>query len=70
MTQTNGTEKLTELERVLMENYALKNSLMQQQLQANLAARAAFIQRIEDARPGYRWSDQQGLIPIEPQTGE
>ena len=60
----NGAEQLTELERVKLENFALKNNLMQQQLQANLAARQAFIGLIEAAHPGYRWNDQQGLTPI------
>lgn len=59
----NGT--LTELERVKLENFVLKHNAIQQQLQINLAARAAFIQEIEAAHPGYGWDDTQGLVPKE-----
>lgn len=54
--------ELTELERTKLENFALKHNALQQQSQANLQARAAFIQEIEAAHPGYRWDDQKGLI--------
>jgi hypothetical protein len=56
---------LTELEQTKLENYALKNNLLQQQLTANLAARTTFIRGIEAARPGYRWDEQQGLVPAD-----
>lgn len=58
----NGKAELTELERVKMENFALKHSAMQQQQQANLAARAAYIRQIEAAHPGYRWNEERGLV--------
>jgi hypothetical protein len=63
---TNGQEQLTELERVKMENFALKHAAMQNQIQANLQARAAFVQQIEAAHPGYRWNEQQGLVAEKP----
>ena len=61
---TNG--ELTELERVKMENFALRNNALQQQLQVNLAQRIAFIQEIEAAHPGYKWDEQQGLVTAPP----
>lgn len=60
---TNG--ELTELERVKMENFALKHSTMQSQLQSNLTQRNAFIREIEAAHPGYRWDETQGLVAEE-----
>lgn len=57
---TNG--ELTELERVKLENFALKHNTLQQQLQMNLAERAAYIRGIETAHPGYQWDEQQGLV--------
>lgn len=71
----NGHAELTELERVKMENFALKHNAMQQQLQANMAERTNFIRAIEDAHPGYQWNEQEGLVAIkgstlaDPQTG-
>ena len=59
----NGRGQLSELERVKLENFALKNNLMQQQLQLNLSERAVFIRQLEAAHPGYRWTDQNGLVP-------
>ena len=58
----NGHGELSELERVKLENFALKHSAIQQQLQTNLAARAAFLQAVEAAHPGYRWDEQSGLV--------
>ena len=55
-------DQLTELERVKMENYALKPNSLQQQLQGNLIERAAFIRQIEAAHPGYQWDEQGGLV--------
>lgn len=63
MNFNNGT--LTELERLKLENFALKHNAVQQQLQTNLAARSAFIQEMEAAHPGYRWDEQNGLVAIE-----
>jgi len=64
VTNGNGSAELTELERVKLENFALKHNLMQQQLQANLAERGALIEKIEAANPGYRWDDRQGLVRV------
>ena len=55
---------MTELERVKMENFGLKHNAIQQQLQGNLAERAAFIQQMEAAHPGFKWEEQKGLVPI------
>lgn len=60
--QRASTAELTELERVKMENFALKHQAIQQQQQANLQARAAFVRQIEAAHPGYKWNDQRGLV--------
>lgn len=59
----NGKAELSELERLKMENFALKHSAMQQNLQANLMQRTAFIKEIEAAHPGYVWNEQRGLVP-------
>jgi hypothetical protein len=61
----NGTGQLTELERVKLENFTLKHNLMQQQLQANMAERIAFIRKIEESNPGYQWDDRTGLTKTE-----
>jgi Trp operon repressor len=58
---TNG--ELTELERVRLENFMLRHNSIQRELQTNLAARAAFIQEVEAAHPGYRWDEGAGLVP-------
>ena len=60
----NGKPELTELERLKLENFALKHNAMQQQIQANLAERAAFIQRIEEAHPGFAWNEKEGLVAV------
>ena len=60
----NGT--LSELERVKLENFALRHNTLQQQIHVNLTARGAFIRELEVAHPGYRWEDEQGvLVPVE-----
>ena len=66
----NGAEELTELERLKLENFALKHQAMQQQLQANLRERLAFIQQIEADHPGYAWDDQRGLVPTPDKISE
>lgn len=60
---SNGT--LTELERVKLENFALKHNAMQQQVQMNITARLAFIQEIVSAHPGYEWDESRGLVFVE-----
>ena len=57
--------ELTELERVKLENFALKHNALQQQIQANLAARAEFIRQIEDTHPGHHWQEDKGLVPTD-----
>lgn len=59
---TNGTIELTEIERLKMENYALKFNMLQSQINTIVAERAAFIKVIEADHPGYVWTDQNGLV--------
>jgi hypothetical protein len=58
-------DEVTELERVKLENYALKHNNLQRQLQDNLAERAAFIKEVEAAHPALRWDDQRGFVSKE-----
>lgn len=60
----NGSpgEQLTEFEQVKMENFALKHTALQQQVQTNLMERRAFVEKIEAAHPGWQWSEQGGLV--------
>jgi hypothetical protein len=66
---TEGT--MTELELAKLENFALKHANMQQAINANLAARNAYIREVEAAHPGYTFSEQTGQLvkaaPPEPQ---
>jgi hypothetical protein len=63
----NGNATLNELELTKLENFALKHAGLQQALQANLTARSRYIEQIEDAHPGYHFSEQSGqLVPDEP----
>lgn len=66
---SNGHAELTEMERLKMENFALKHSAIQQQLQMNLAERLVFIRAIETAHPGYSWDEQQGLVATMKEDG-
>ena len=54
--------ELTELERVKMENFALRIMFMQQQLQQMQIERANFIHHLEDKYIGYKWSEAEGLV--------
>ena len=63
MSSSNGT--LTELERVKLENFVLRNNALQQQLQANLMARTTYIEEVVAAHPGYEWDEAMGLIQKE-----
>ncbi len=59
--------KLTELEQTKMELFALRHQFLQQQLNANLLNRAAMIEQIELAHPGYKWDEPTGrLAPVPP----
>lgn len=62
MSGSNGHAELNELERVKLENFALKHNALQHQLQMNLTERTAFIRAVEESHPGYKWDEQQGLI--------
>jgi hypothetical protein len=64
----NGVEQkdvLTELERVKLENFALKHNAMQQQINLNMAERTAYIKQVEAAHPGWVWNEAKGLVPVE-----
>jgi hypothetical protein len=54
--------ELSELERVKMENFALRILFMQQQLQQMQIERANFIHHLEDRHPGCKWSEAEGLV--------
>jgi hypothetical protein len=55
---------LSELERLKMDNNTLRVMYLQLQTQQVQAERAAIINEIEAAHPGWEWNDQQGLIPL------
>ena len=57
---------LTELETVKMENFGLKHNALQQQVNANLAQRAAFIAQMELDHPGTKWEEGKGLMKLGP----
>jgi hypothetical protein len=64
----NGAEQpveLTEVERLKMENFGLRYTLLQQQLMANSMERTAYIKQIEANHPGSKWDEQRGLIAEE-----
>jgi Spy/CpxP family protein refolding chaperone len=57
--------ELTELERLRMENIALKYRAMEAQMAALLNDRRAVIEQIESAHAGWKWNDQLGgLAPL------
>lgn len=57
--------ELTELERVKMENFALRFHVSQQQMTQVQNDRAAFIQQMTAARPGFYWKDPEGtFVPV------
>ena len=61
---TNGqlTTQLTELQRTRLENFALRYTLMQQNITQVQNERAAFIHQLEAEHPGYKWDEQNGLV--------
>ena len=61
----NGIDLLTDFERMKLENLALKHNALQQQIQAILAERNAYLKAIEAAHPGYRWQEGEGLVPAD-----
>ena len=58
-------ESLTELERIKMENFALRYNLLQQQTQQVINERASLISQLEASRPGYEWREGYGLVEKE-----
>lgn len=64
---TNGTAELSELERLKLENYALKYNMLQTQLQQIAAERQAYLRQLVADHPGYVWNEAQGVLAAEPQ---
>ena len=60
----NGNE-LSEIERLKLENFALKQHVMQTQLQQVNAERIAFTRQLEIDHPGYSWVEGQGLLKVD-----
>jgi hypothetical protein len=56
---------MNELERLRMENFALRINLLQQQLQQTARERMAFIETLEREHPGYEWDEQRGFVQKE-----
>lgn len=63
----NGVAKLTEIEQLKMENFALKHNMLQSQMQMIVAERALFIDQINTNHPGFIWDDAKGLVAAVPQ---
>jgi hypothetical protein len=64
---SNG--ELTEVERLKLENYALRYSIAQQQINGLMAERTAYIKQVEENHPGYKWDESKGgLAPAETQA--
>lgn len=66
----NGTNELTEVEKLRMENFALKHNMLQSQIQMVIAERVNFIESINENHPGYVWDEQKGLVPAVPKKVE
>ena len=62
------SKELTEFEQLKMENFALRQHIMQQQFRQAQEDRKAFIAEIERNHPGFVWNDEQGrLVEAAPQ---
>jgi len=61
-----SNEDLTPIERLKMENSALRHQLTQQALQQIIAERVALIREIEGNHPGYKWDERTGLTQDDP----
>lgn len=57
---SNG--ELSEVERLKLENYALRHSIMQGNLQQLLVERNAYLKQLEENHPGYAWDETRGLL--------
>jgi len=57
--------ELTEVEKLKLENFTLRHIAIEAQLRQNTMDRALFLHAIEQAHPGWRWQDPDGLVPIE-----
>ena len=57
--------ELTELERVKLENFALKPQRHQQQIQPALAAQSQDYSPDRRHHPGHHWQEDKGLVPTD-----
>ena len=57
-----GPPQLTEFERLKMENFALRNQVLQTQLQQLFADRTAYLETLKTNHPGCVWDEQRGLV--------
>ena len=55
-------QSLTEHESTKLENFVLKHENLRMLQQANIDARAKYVQQIEAAHPGCRFSEQTGQL--------
>lgn len=62
--------ELTELQRVKLENFAMKHQLLQQQITANMNERSDLIRSLEAEHPGWKWEEGVGLTRPEPWEDE
>jgi hypothetical protein len=58
------------MQKLKLENFALRQLAFQSQVRQNELDRAQFIHGIEQAHPGWRWQDPQGLVPKEDEREE
>jgi hypothetical protein len=56
---------LTEIERLRLENFALRHIAFEAQLRQNQVDRAVFLKSLEETYPGWRWQDPEGLVAKE-----
>lgn len=59
------TPELTEVQKLKLENFTLRHIAFESQMRQNQLDRAQFIHTIEQAHPGWRWEDPQGLVENE-----
>lgn len=62
--------ELSEMERLKLENFTLRHIAFDAQIRQNQLDRAQLIHSIEQAHPGWRWQDPNGLVPKEDEREE
>jgi hypothetical protein len=65
MADKNHSPQLSEFEKLKLENFVLRQYALESQLRQNTVDRAIFLHGIEEAHPGWRWRDPEGLVPME-----